>query len=873
MKSRFTTLWVLSFLVGCGRAETLHQTLGSGGNGGIVGSGGRSYPGGTVGWDAAALGGSGGDGSNGGATGTGNLLPTGGQFGVGDGVSVGGASASGGATSKGGNVATGGTSAAGGIATTEGDSAAGGALPLGGSPLGGGFATGGTQSKGGNVGAGGGKEDGAVLDSFSGVDGGSVSHADASSSDLVDISRDGGTSDVQDAPADTGPMLKLIAGALGGKGMQDGTGTVARFYDPLGVTSDGNGNLFVADQFNHTIRKIVVSTGAVTTLAGSPGVVGYNDGIGTSASFSAPSGVAYDGVGNLFVADSNNHLIRAIEVSTGAVSTVAGYANMSGSTDGVGWSAQFYYPRGVACDRLGNLFVADAFNHTIRKIVIATGGVTTLAGTAKATGSADGAGGTARFNYPGALLCDGAGNLLVADTRNSTIRKIVVSTGAVTTLVGSAGSAGSVDGTGSVARLNYPVGMASDGLGNLFFADSDNHLIRKLVIATATVTTLAGSAGALGSADGTGSSARFYYPDGVASDGAGNLYVGDSANNEIRKVVIATGVVATFAGAIQHQGSTDSIGPDARFFSPLRVASDGAGNLFVADEVNTTIRKIVIATGVVTTFLGSPTNSGSADGIGTSASFSYLMGIASDGAGNLYISDSSNCTIRKAVIATRAVTTFAGLAGSIGSTDGTGTNARFHFPSDLVTDGFGNLFVADTINHTIRKIVVATGAVTTLAGSPGNPGSTDGTGANALFNSPCGVASDGQGNLFVADTRNHSLRKIVIATGAVTTVAGVAGSPGFADGPGSNALLNFPYSVTTDGAGSLFVGDLDNHKIRRFGIASQAVTTVVGSTGNLGVVLGPLPGGVNEPTGLAFVPTQGLFIVDRPENAILLAQF
>jgi len=189
------------------------------------------------------------------------------------------------------------------------------------------------------------------------------------------------------------------------------------------------------------------------------------------------------------------------------------------------------------------------------------------------------------------------------------------------------------------------------------------------------------------------------------------------------------------------------------------------------------------------------------------------------------------------------------------------------------TDGFGNLFVADTINHTIRKIVVATGAVTTLAGSPGNPGSTDGTGANALFNSPYGVASDGQGNLFVADTRNHSLRKIVIATGAVTTVAGVAGSPGFADGPGSNALLNFPYSVTTDGAGSLFVGDLDNHKIRRFGIASQAVTTVVGSTGNLGVVLGPLPGGVNEPTGLAFVPTQGLFIVDRPENAILLAQF
>jgi sugar lactone lactonase YvrE len=722
------------------------------------------------------------------------------------------------------------------------------------------------------VGSSGGNEDGAALDSISGIDGGAVTHADANSSDVVDASPSG-TRDTMEAPENTVPILKLVAGALGGKGMQDGIGSVARFYAPMGVASDGKGNLFVADQFNHTIRKIVLANGSGTTIAGSPGVVGYSDGTGTSASFSAPSGVAYDGVGNLFVADSDNHMIRAIEVSTGTVTTIAGYAKISGSSDGAGMSAQFYYPRGVACDGMGNLFVADAFNHTIRKIVIVTGEVTTLAGAAKAPGSADGNSGTARFNYPGALLCDGAGNLFVADTRNSTIRKIVISTGAVTTLAGTAGSAGSVDGTRSAARLNYPVGMTNDGLGNLFFADSYNHLVRKLVIATATVSTLAGSAGALGSTDGTGSAARFYYPDGVASDGAGNLYVGDSSNNEIRKVVITTGAVTTFAGATQHQGSTDGIGTDARFFSPLRVASDGAGNLFVADEVNTTIRKIIIATGDVTTFLGSPTNSGSNDGIGTAASFSYLMGIASDGAGNLYISDSSNCTIRKAVIATRAVTTFAGLAGSIGSADGTGTDARFHFPSDLVTDGSGNLFVADTINHTIRKIVIATGAVTTLAGSPGNPGANDGTGANALFNSPYGVASDGKGNLFVADTKNHTMRKIVVATGEVTTVVGVAGSPGFADGPGSSALLNFPYSVASDGAGGLFVGDLDKHKVRKFSIASQAVTTVVGSLGNLGVVLGPLPGGVNEPTGLVFVPTQGLFIIDRPENAILLAQF
>jgi hypothetical protein len=135
------------------------------------------------------------------------------------------------------------------------------------------------------------------------------------------------------------------------------------------------------------------------------------------------------------------------------------------------------------------------------------------------------------------------------------------------------------------------------------------------------------------------------------------------------------------------------------------------------------------------------------------------------------------------------------------------------------------------------------------------------------------VAYDGAGNLFVADTKNHTLRKVTIATGAVTTVAGMAGNPGFANGSGSNALFNYPYAVTSDGAGGLFVGDVDNHMVRRFIIASQVVTTAVGSPSNLGVVLGPLPGGLNTPVGLAFVSGQGLFIVDQVENAILVAQF
>lgn len=769
-------------------------------------------------------------------------------------------------------MATGGGVSVGGIASSGGNSARGGSTSSGGIVSSGGMGAGGGLPSGGSSGSDGHPPDAGTSAGDASLDSGSNVQADARPSDGPD-DKPSGNLDTPDVGENPGPTLSLVAGALGGEGKQDGVGPVARFYEPMGMASDGMGHVFVADDFNHIIRKIDLATGFVSTFAGTPGAVGDVDDVGTRASFDSPSGVAYDGAGNLLVADSDNHVIRIIDLSTGRVGTVAGYAKVSGSSDGTGMAAQFYYPRGVACDGLGNVFVADAFNHTIRKVVIATGAVSTLAGTAKASGSADGVGAVARFNYPGALLYDGVGGLFVADTRNSTIRKIAISTGEVTTLAGAAGTSGSSDGVGTVARFNNPVGIASDGADNLFIADSFNHTLRKLAIATGAVTTVAGLAGTLGSADGSGASARFNYPDGIASDGAGNLFVGDSANNEIRRVVIATGAVTTYAGAIRHPGSTDGVGADARLFSPSRVVDDGAGNLFVADAVNTAIRKVVIATGAVTTFVGSPNNSGSADGIGAAASFGYLMGITTDGAGNLFVSDSSGCTIRKVVIATKAVTTLAGLAGSKDGVDGTGSEARFYYPSDLTSDRAGNLFVADTFNHTIRKIVIATGAVTTLAGAAGITGSTDGAGADARFNSPYGVVSDGAGNLFVADSKNHTLRKVVIATGMVTTVAGVAGSPGFADGTGSSALLYYPYGMTSDGEGNIYVGDLDNHRVRKFTVASQSMTTVVGAPGNFGVVLGPLPGGVNSPTGLAFVPPDRLFIVDQNENALLVAQF
>ena len=214
--------------------------------------------------------------------------------------------------------------------------------------------------------------------------------------------------------------------------------------------------------------------------------------------------------------------------------------------------------------------------------------------------------------------------------------------------------------------------------------------------------------------------------------------------------------VTTLAGTAGEYGSTDGTGTTARFNSPFSITTDGT-NLYVADSGNYTIRKIVIATGEVTTLAGTAGEYGSTDGIGTTARFNNPYGITIDGT-SLYVADSGNYTIRKIVIASRMVTTLAGTAGEYGSTDGTGTTARFNNPYGITTDET-NLYVADSGNNTIRKIVIATGEVTTLAGTAGDSGSTDGTGTTARFNNPYGITTDGT-NLYVADTGNNTIRKI-----------------------------------------------------------------------------------------------------------------
>jgi hypothetical protein len=403
-----------------------------------------------------------------------------------------------------------------------------------------------------------------------------------------------------------------------------------------------------------------------------------------------------------------------------------------------------------------------------------------------------------------------------------------------TTIAGLATNFDSIDGTNTDARFYWPVGVAVDTNGNLYVADYGNDTIRKITpVGTNWVTTtIAGSVTNSGSADGTNSAARFYESYGVAVDTNGNVYVADAGNFTIRKVTpVGTNlsaavdwVTTTIAGLAGNSGTADGTNSDARFLYPEGILVDASGNLYVADTYNYTIRKItsVGTNWVTTTIAGLAGNSGTADGTNSAARFSVPAGIAMDGSGNVYVADSSNDTIRKVTpVGTTGTnwvtTTIAGLASNYGSADGTNSDARFYKPYGVAVDTNGNVYVADEYNHSIRKITpVGTNlsaavdwVTTTIGGLAGNSGTADGTNSDARFYEPMAVAVDTNGKLYVSDTYNYTIRKGV-PWGTLTITK-------------ETAKLNFAKtnsdSCTLTGALSLAPG---------FSVTNKAVTVDIG---------------------------------------------
>jgi hypothetical protein len=339
------------------------------------------------------------------------------------------------------------------------------------------------------------------------------------------------------------------------------------------------------------------------------------------------------------------------------------------------------------------------------------------------------------------------------------------------TLAGGAGLQGDVDGTGVSARFAKPSGVAVDGAGNVYVADTNNAVIRKIDSA-GVVTTFAGlprsqqpNGGTLAPVDGTGSAALFVGPVALAIDGSGNLFVIDA--DYVRKVTSA-GVVTTIAGSLGAVlGTSDGPAADANFDDPLGIAVDASGNVYIADTKSAIIRKLSTA-GEVTTLAGTYRAFGSADGTAGAANFSSPTGVAVDASGNVYVSDSGNFEVRK-ITSGGVVTTLAGKAGNFGSADGTGSAAQFFGINGITVDASGDIFVTGADN-TVRKITSA-GVVTTLAGTTNVPGTSNGTGAAALFKGPTGIAVAANGDMLVVDTLNSTVRKRYAAANSQPSIA------------------------------------------------------------------------------------------------------
>ena len=609
---------------------------------------------------------------------------------------------------------------------------------------------------------------------------------------------------------DAAGVLTRVAGtSAAGYSGDGGPAANAQLDVAQGVAVDGAGNLYIADSGNSRIRK-VGTDGKITTVAGT-GVPGYfgNPAPAISAQLRNPRGVAVDSAGNIYIADTNNNRVRKVTVATGIITTLAGTAFTGDFGDGgPAILASLNHPAGVAVDSTGNVYIADTKDHAIRKVTVATGVISTVAGTGAIGYSGDGGPATAALlNNPYSVALDAAGNFYISDSGNDRIRQVVAASGTIITVAGNGtyGYAGD-GGAATSAELQSANGVAVDAAGNIFIADTGSNVIRK--VSGGNIATFAGNGNRSSGDGGPATGALLGAVDEAAVDASGNLYLADSGNNKVRKVA-TDGTITTVAGTGTAGYAGDGAAATAaQLNSPSGVAVDSNGNVFIADTNNDVVRKVTAATGFISTVAGNGTLGYSGNGgAATSAELQYPYGVAVDSSGDLYIADTFNAVIRK-VTASGTISTVAGsnIPGYTG--DGsTATLAELNYPYGVAVDSSGNLFIADTGNSAIRK--VASGNITTVAGTTVSGYTGDGGAAtSATLQNPQGVAVDASGNLFIADTGNVVVREV--SGGNISTVANLGRNYGYGGdgGVATSAQLNSPYDVAVDSSGDVYITDL-----------------------------------------------------------------
>ena len=585
--------------------------------------------------------------------------------------------------------------------------------------------------------------------------------------------------------------LSLLAGDTGSYGNIDGLGPSARFRRPMGLAVDALGNVYVADHGNSAIRKITPA-GVVSTV-----IKGW---------MPEPKALTVDPLGNVFVL-SATAVYKVTPEGSPSLLLGSPFPNSFGAQ-----GVRFDWPTGIASDAAGFLYVVDQPGHNIRKFSPAGQQVSYL------TGSGPGG----EFNYPYGIAVDASGTVYVSDSGNHSIRKISPQ-GAVSTLAGSPGVPGTADGIGNAARFGDLRGLTVDAAGNIFVCEWDTGRVRKVTPA-GEVTTLPD---------------RYRRPIGIAAGGAGGLYVTEDGVDHVLHIGPGAGT-AVFAGA--------AFSTDPPAFAYLRsVASDSAGNAYVLEGGG--ISKITV--------------SGAVSRLAVQAG----RGLAVDASGNLYVAHTESHTIRK-MTPGGVLSTLAGSAGSRGSADGSGSAARFDNPWGLAVDTAGNVYVADSGNNTIRKITPAA-VVSTFAGSSGPGGHADGRGAEARFDDPRAIAFDATtGNLWVADRFNHAVRKIT-PSGVVSTLTARTGACAEADGDSATARFCYPEGIAVDARGNAYVSESEHGLIRKV-TPTGHVATLVGKNREVGVRLGE-DSRLFWPQGVAVAGPNRLLILSA--NGVLVSEW
>jgi len=609
-----------------------------------------------------------------------------------------------------------------------------------------------------------------------------------------------------------GDGVYISGGGFSGDG---GPATKAALSSPVGIAIDTAGNLFIV--VDERIRKVSAASGIITTVAGNgiPSELSGDGGPATAAGLEFPRRVAIDTRGNLYIA--NLWSIRKVDATSGIISTVVGGGNDSRGGGGAATSGTLNVPIGMAFDADGNLYFTEQGSHRVRRVDAGSGIISTVAGNGSdyfddVLSNGDGGPATAAvLTYPRSVAFDAKGNLYIADSVHNGIRKVDSASGIISTIA---------------PQLVRPLTVVVGASGSLYVLDGDS-VVQKIAAGSDTFTAAAGKKTHDTGDGGPATFAVVYRPKGLTSDAAGNLYIADQDDGVVRKVAADTGIISTVAGGVTADPRDLFIHGDggpataASLTNPSGVAVDAAGNLYIADTDSNRVRKVATGSGIISTFagiwhpplpIGAPIGDG---GPATAAALSGPSALAFDAEGNLFIAEYYR--VRKVSAANGVISTVAGDPNSVEFDDGEPATASLIYPEGIAVDGSGNLYVADGQTSRIRKVTLSSGIISSVTGSsePLEFSGDGGPATAAALNDPGDVVVDPAGNIYIADTGNQRIRKIAASSGIISTVAGNGTIGVNGDGGAATAAsLAGPRGIAVDASGNLYISDSSNSRVR-----------------------------------------------------------